>query len=233
MFSKYVLLLAGLIFLGLAHGCRFSDARYEANNPKAEEPRYLLDSARDNFMVFKVYDSATMNLIGSEIWNFQQHLTFQDLPPYTFMSYLVFRNFKYDSSGGLFTIMYPEGGFALIREFNKQRTMSFLEGRYPNWYPQDSLSSQYISEIPGGVKSILTRSYQGVTIINIGGGKSVYAHRAGRDSSAVQGMSPPFYTKKEDYYFNEDLGLFYMVESKSLQKFGSDSLIYKVIKIRD
>lgn len=98
--------------------------------------------------------------------------------------------------------------------------------------PEDSLSSQYISEVPGGVKSILTRSYQGVTKINIGG-KSVYAHWAGRDSSAVQGKSPPFYTKKEDYYFNENLGLFYMVESKYLQKFGSYSLIYRVVKIRD
>jgi|GEM_PF-2466763 len=181
-------------------------------------------------MVFKVYDSITMTQIGWETWNLQQQLTFADIP-YPFMNFLVFRQFRYDSSGGQFTIMNPEGGFAFIREFNKTRYMPFLEGRFPKWNPQDSLSSQFISAAPGGNQSILTRSYKGVTKITLNG-KVIYAHRAGRDSTAIQGMSPPFYTKKEDYYFNEELGLFYMEESKYLQKFSSDSLIYRVIKIR-
>lgn len=224
-------LYAGFLAILLFQGCRFSNDHYP-QAPGPESKGLLIDSVRDNTMSFKVYDSVTMTHIGWETWNFQQHLKFPDLKPYTFMSYLVFREFRYDSSGGTFTVMSPEEGFAFIREFNKQVHMPFLEGRYPKWHPQDSLSSRFVSEVPGGVKSILTRSYKGVTKIDLGS-KTVYAHRAGRDSSAVQGISPPFYTKREDYYFNEDMGLVYMVESKTLQKFGSDSLIYRVIKIRN
>lgn len=188
----------------------------------------LLDSVRDRHMGFHVYDSLSGNLIGKESWQYLYSFHMDGIPAF---AYGVYRSYHYDSSGGVFSISRPDKAYADIIEFNRQARLLFLEGRKEKYHPQDFFVSTFRSEGPNGRKKVVTRMYHGVKEVPYKS-STVYAHRAGRDSTAIHGSTPPYRTKSEDYYFSSDEGLVYMSEKHVFEKSGGDSLLYWVVKKR-
>jgi len=228
MRSDFLILCLGALLIS---GCIFKEDPYENDNPgpKTKFDLPYMDSVRDKAMRFHVYDSLTGQLIGEEDWQYSFSTRSNS---YDYMAFNVSRYYATDSSGGFFFISKPdEEGRVFRSEFGLQRNFYFLLGRGEKWYPQDSVNSMSISELIPGKTKYITRSYLGVTEVPYQN-RFVFAHRAGRDSTARDGVNPPYRMKREDYYFAKGLGLIYMQERNSLFTGIADSTINLLVKKR-
>ncbi len=216
-------------------GFTFSSCQYnEADVPVKERPadsRYsnVIDTVRDEVMIFDVYDSISLSPIGTERWAFFGTRQFDEK---VFVEYLVYRTYAFDSSGGRMLLTQANDGKVFRSEFNEQWVSFFLYASNPKYQPQDSVLTDYrYDSPPNGQKTISITWYKGVTPLELSG-KTDYCFRADRDSTAVPSANKPFITKRESYFYSEKQGLVFMNESTTKSKFLSDSLVSKVYKIR-
>ncbi|TNE79458.1 MAG: hypothetical protein EP332_10925 [Bacteroidetes bacterium] len=222
MFGKFCVLLSSLWLLG---SCNFEeDVLF--NGPEPDTRLSIIDTSRNTQMTFDVFDSTNQfQLIGYEYWTYQGVETRKGR---SYVHYWVNRDYQYDRSGGSFYILLADNHVYDIWNVEANLPMRFMQATNDWYFPADSMSS-YTLEWP--TKKITTRWYRGVELIPTTG-KSEYCFRGGRDSTANNPASFPYFAKYEDYYFSRFGSLRQQIEKRVKTTAQGDSIEYVLVKRR-